>query len=93
MRVEWLNGFMKAEPSDLYSFFVDILLGQVIRKVIRRVSTPTPENQRSDRYHRGLHNSPILQEEVGMKIPSISVFLGRAYNLFGTWLSFCQKTS
>ncbi|XP_026210733.1 ankyrin-3-like isoform X6 [Anabas testudineus] len=38
---------------------------KVIRKVIRRVSTPTPENQRSDRWHRDLQQSPVLQEEQG----------------------------
>ncbi|TNN27143.1 hypothetical protein EYF80_062714 [Liparis tanakae] len=42
---------------------------QVIRKVIRRVSTPTPENQGGDRWHRDLQHSPLLQEDgsgVGM---------------------------
>ncbi|GLD64000.1 ankyrin-3-like isoform X35 [Lates japonicus] len=36
---------------------------KVIRKVIRRVSTPTPENQGGDRWHRDLHHSPILKED------------------------------
>ncbi|XP_068576346.1 ankyrin-3-like isoform X7 [Cebidichthys violaceus] len=36
---------------------------KVIRKVIRRVSTPTPENQGGDRWHRDLQHSPPLQED------------------------------
>lgn len=52
------------------SFSSLFCLDQVIRKVIRRVSTPTPENQRTDRQHSNLQHSPILQEEVGMKIPT-----------------------
>ncbi|XP_075931936.1 uncharacterized protein ank3a [Anarhichas minor] len=36
---------------------------KVIRKVIRRVSTPTPENQGGDRWDRDLQHSPPLQEE------------------------------
>lgn len=62
--------FLKQTPSDLFFFPLSsfFCLGQVIRKVIRRVSTPTPENQRSDRWHRDVQHSPILQEEVGMKI-------------------------
>lgn len=58
----------KQTPSDL---FLLCRLEQVIRKVIRRVSTPTPENQGGDMWHRDLQHSPILQEdlsEVGMKI-------------------------
>ncbi|XP_067373346.1 ankyrin-3-like isoform X30 [Channa argus] len=43
----------------------NLISRKVIRKVIRRVSTPTPENQRSDRWHQDLHHSPILQEEQG----------------------------
>lgn len=44
--------------------------GQVIRKVIRRVSTPTPENQGSSRWHSDLQLCPTLQDyeaEVGIK--------------------------
>ncbi|XP_055358580.1 ankyrin-3 isoform X10 [Betta splendens] len=43
----------------------NLISRKVIRKVIRRVSTPTPENQRGDRWHRDLHHSPDLQEEKG----------------------------
>lgn len=53
-------------------------LEQVIRKVIRRVSTPTPDHEGGDRWHRDLQLSPILQEdwsEVGMKI-SFNCVLG-----------------
>ncbi|TKS85771.1 hypothetical protein D9C73_019571 [Collichthys lucidus] len=45
---------------------------QVIRKVIRRMSTPTPENQGGDRWLQDIQHSPTLQEdgsEVGMKKP------------------------
>ncbi|XP_070398639.1 ankyrin-3 isoform X2 [Nothobranchius furzeri] len=35
---------------------------KVIRKVIRRVSTPTPENQGDDRWRRDLQHCPLLQE-------------------------------
>lgn len=49
----------------------NLISRKVIRKVIRRVSTPTPENQGDDRWHRDLQHSPTLQEEwpeVGTKI-------------------------
>uniref|UniRef100_A0A3Q2Q280 Ankyrin 3 n=1 Tax=Fundulus heteroclitus TaxID=8078 RepID=A0A3Q2Q280_FUNHE len=49
----------------------NLISRKVIRKVIRRVSTPTPENQGGDRWHSDLHHSPTQQEygsEVGMKI-------------------------
>nr|XP_033468434.1 ankyrin-3-like isoform X28 [Epinephelus lanceolatus] len=36
---------------------------KVIRKVIRRVSTPTPETQRGDSWHRDPQRSPSLQED------------------------------
>ncbi|XP_062422432.1 ankyrin-3 isoform X8 [Pungitius pungitius] len=36
---------------------------KVIRKVIRRVSSPTPENQGSDKEHRDLLHRPALQED------------------------------
>ncbi|KAM8860267.1 uncharacterized protein AB9W97_019870 isoform 39-T40 [Spinachia spinachia] len=36
---------------------------KVIRKVIRRVTSPTPENQGSEREHRDLLHSPPLQED------------------------------
>ncbi|XP_049928015.1 ankyrin-3 isoform X26 [Epinephelus moara] len=36
---------------------------KVIRKVIRRVSTPTPETQRGDNWHRDPQRSPSLQED------------------------------
>uniref|UniRef100_A0A8D3BW40 Ankyrin 3 n=1 Tax=Scophthalmus maximus TaxID=52904 RepID=A0A8D3BW40_SCOMX len=45
---------------------------KVIRKVIRRVSTPTPDNQGGDKWLRDLQRSPSLPEdgsEVGIKIP------------------------
>ncbi|XP_067466508.1 ankyrin-3-like isoform X5 [Thunnus thynnus] len=41
----------------------NLISRKVIRKVIRRVSTPTPENQGDDRWHRDLQHSPTLQEE------------------------------
>ncbi|XP_076747703.1 ankyrin-3 isoform X27 [Maylandia zebra] len=41
----------------------NLISRKVIRKVIRRVSTPTPENQGGDRWHKDLHHSPILQED------------------------------
>ncbi|XP_056251276.1 ankyrin-3-like isoform X15 [Seriola aureovittata] len=41
----------------------NLISRKVIRKVIRRVSTPTPENQGGDRWHRDLQHSPILQED------------------------------
>ncbi|KAI3363322.1 hypothetical protein L3Q82_011948 [Scortum barcoo] len=50
----------------------NLISRKVIRKVIRRVSTPTPDNQGGDRWHRDLQHSPILQEdgsEVGMETP------------------------
>ncbi|XP_034754621.1 ankyrin-3 isoform X22 [Etheostoma cragini] len=36
---------------------------KVIRKVIRRISTPTPENQGGDSWQRDLQHSPVLQED------------------------------
>ncbi|KAF1375594.1 hypothetical protein PFLUV_G00221800 [Perca fluviatilis] len=36
---------------------------KVIRKVIRRISTPTPENQGGDSWQRDLQHSPALQED------------------------------
>ncbi|KAM6922493.1 uncharacterized protein ank3a isoform 2-T2 [Lycodopsis pacificus] len=36
---------------------------KVIRKVVRRVSTPTPENQGGDMWDRDLQHSPPLQED------------------------------
>ncbi|XP_039995253.1 ankyrin-3-like [Xiphias gladius] len=41
----------------------NLISRKVIRKVIRRVSTPTPENQGGDRWRRDLQHSPILQED------------------------------
>ncbi|XP_025753426.1 ankyrin-3 isoform X19 [Oreochromis niloticus] len=41
----------------------NLISRKVIRKVIRRVSTPTPENQGGDRWHKDLHHSPTLQED------------------------------
>uniref|UniRef100_A0A3B5AJL7 Ankyrin 3 n=1 Tax=Stegastes partitus TaxID=144197 RepID=A0A3B5AJL7_9TELE len=41
----------------------NLISRKVIRKVIRRVSTPTPDNQRGDRWHRDLQCSPILHED------------------------------
>ncbi|XP_056291961.1 ankyrin-3-like isoform X8 [Pseudoliparis swirei] len=41
----------------------NLISRKVIRKVIRRVSTHTPENQGGDRWHRGLQHSPLLQED------------------------------
>ncbi|XP_070696804.1 ankyrin-3 [Pempheris klunzingeri] len=41
----------------------NLISRKVIRKVIRRVSAPTPENQGNDRWHQDLHQSPILQED------------------------------
>lgn len=70
---EWLNVFIKADTIRSFPpLSTSFCLGQVIRKVIRRVSTPTPDNQGGDRWHRDLQHSPILQEdgsEVGMEIP------------------------
>ncbi|KAM4598950.1 LOW QUALITY PROTEIN: uncharacterized protein V3H82_016904 [Fundulus diaphanus] len=40
----------------------NLISRKVIRKVIRRVSTPTPENQGGDRWHSDLHHSPTQQE-------------------------------
>ncbi|XP_035982763.1 ankyrin-3 isoform X4 [Fundulus heteroclitus] len=40
----------------------NLISRKVIRKVIRRVSTPTPENQGGDRWHSDLHYSPTQQE-------------------------------
>ncbi|XP_041802930.1 ankyrin-3-like isoform X2 [Chelmon rostratus] len=42
----------------------NLISRKVIRKVIRRVSTPTPENQGGDMWHRDLQHSPILQEDL-----------------------------
>ncbi|XP_044069809.1 ankyrin-3-like isoform X36 [Siniperca chuatsi] len=39
----------------------NLISRKVIRKVIRRVSTPTPENQGGDRWHRDLQHSPICR--------------------------------
>ncbi|XP_035848245.1 ankyrin-3-like isoform X30 [Sander lucioperca] len=36
---------------------------KVIRKVIRRISTPTPENQGGDSWQQDLQHSPALQED------------------------------
>ncbi|XP_077960844.1 ankyrin-3 isoform X17 [Gasterosteus aculeatus] len=44
---------------------------KVIRKVIRRVSSPTPGHQGSDREHRHLLHSPPLQEDGKEKVPGI----------------------
>uniref|UniRef100_UPI0037E8C7EE ankyrin-3-like isoform X3 n=1 Tax=Semicossyphus pulcher TaxID=241346 RepID=UPI0037E8C7EE len=41
----------------------NLISRKVIRKVIRRVSTPTPDNQGGDKWHRDLRQSPILQED------------------------------
>ncbi|MEQ2271797.1 hypothetical protein XENORESO_009389, partial [Xenotaenia resolanae] len=61
----------KQESSDhFYHCQHPFCLEQVIRRVIRRVSTPTPENQGSESWHSDLHHSPTQQEygsEVGMK--------------------------
>ncbi|KAM4730003.1 ankyrin-3-like isoform 10-T11 [Anableps anableps] len=40
----------------------NLISRKVIRKVIRRVSTPTPENQEGDRWHSDLHHSPTQQD-------------------------------
>ncbi|XP_014869853.1 ankyrin-3-like isoform X34 [Poecilia latipinna] len=40
----------------------NLISRKVIRKVIRRVSTPTPENQGGDRCHSDLHHSPTQQD-------------------------------
>uniref|UniRef100_A0A8D0AQV9 Ankyrin 3 n=1 Tax=Sander lucioperca TaxID=283035 RepID=A0A8D0AQV9_SANLU len=65
--------FIKA---DKIRFFLPLstsfCLGQVIRKVIRRISTPTPENQGGDSWQQDLQHSPALQEdgsEVGTQRP------------------------
>ncbi|XP_032397687.1 ankyrin-3 isoform X50 [Etheostoma spectabile] len=36
---------------------------KVIRKVIRRISTPTPENQGGDSWQQDLQHSPVVQED------------------------------
>ncbi|XP_030297178.1 ankyrin-3-like isoform X39 [Sparus aurata] len=41
----------------------NLISRKVIRKVIRRVSTPTPDHEGGDRWHRDLQLSPILQED------------------------------
>ncbi|XP_035028538.1 ankyrin-3 isoform X3 [Hippoglossus stenolepis] len=41
----------------------NLISRKVIRKVIRRVSTPTPENQGGDKRLRDLPHSPTLQED------------------------------
>ncbi|XP_060895980.1 ankyrin-3-like isoform X2 [Labrus mixtus] len=41
----------------------NLISRKVIRKVIRRMSTPTPDNQGEDRWLRDLQHSPILQED------------------------------
>ncbi|XP_038592918.1 ankyrin-3-like isoform X5 [Micropterus salmoides] len=41
----------------------NLISRKVIRKVIRRVSTPTPENQGGDMWHQNLQQSPVLQED------------------------------
>ncbi|XP_069394327.1 ankyrin-3-like isoform X24 [Paralichthys olivaceus] len=41
----------------------NLISRKVIRKIIRRVSTPTPENQGGNKRHRDLPHSPILQED------------------------------
>ncbi|XP_017164398.1 ankyrin-3 isoform X3 [Poecilia reticulata] len=40
----------------------NLISRKVIRKVIRRVSAPTPENQGGDRWHSDLHHSPTQQD-------------------------------
>ncbi|XP_015230094.1 PREDICTED: ankyrin-3 [Cyprinodon variegatus] len=40
----------------------NLISRKVIRKVIRRVSTPTPENQGGDRWKSDFHHSPIQQD-------------------------------
>ncbi|KAM3605649.1 uncharacterized protein V6R79_002434 [Siganus canaliculatus] len=45
----------------------NLISRKVIRKVIRRVSTPTPENQGGYRCYRDLQDSPILQEDESEK--------------------------
>ncbi|XP_061601867.1 ankyrin-3-like isoform X7 [Cololabis saira] len=40
----------------------NLISRKVIRKVIRRVSSPTPENQGGHRWHSDLELSPLLQE-------------------------------
>lgn len=53
----------KQTTSDLFPpLSISVCLGQVIRTVIRRVSTPTPENQGSHmRHHKQF--SPVLHED------------------------------
>ncbi|KAJ4948684.1 hypothetical protein JOQ06_020214 [Pogonophryne albipinna] len=41
----------------------NLISRKVIRKVVRRVTTPTPENQGDDRWLQDLLHSPTLQEE------------------------------
>ena len=65
--------FLQKQIRSFFPLSTSFCLGQVIRKVIRRVSTPTPESQGDDRWRRDLQHSPILQgrgSEVGMKIPN-----------------------
>ncbi|XP_041867171.1 ankyrin-3-like isoform X3 [Melanotaenia boesemani] len=55
--------FVKADTfRSFLPLSTSFYLGQVIRKVIRRVSTPTPENQGGDGWLRDLQHSPIMQE-------------------------------
>ncbi|XP_058507271.1 ankyrin-3-like isoform X11 [Solea solea] len=42
----------------------NLISRKVIRKIIRRVSTPTPESQGGDSWHQDLRCSPILQDDV-----------------------------
>ncbi|XP_027134044.1 ankyrin-3 isoform X9 [Larimichthys crocea] len=41
----------------------NLISRKVIRKVIRRMSTPTPENQGGDRWLQDIQHSPTLQED------------------------------
>uniref|UniRef100_A0A8C5GHP3 Ankyrin-3-like n=1 Tax=Gouania willdenowi TaxID=441366 RepID=A0A8C5GHP3_GOUWI len=57
--------------DQLLSLLTLFCLGQVIRKVIRRVSTPIPENQGGKSCHQDSQSSPIFRKdgsEVGMEM-------------------------
>lgn len=60
-------GFDQSHPH--FSSLFKMGLGQVIRKVIRRVATPTPDNQGSDAQYRFSPSLPADGSEVGTVRP------------------------
>ncbi|KAG7228626.1 hypothetical protein INR49_013312 [Caranx melampygus] len=54
--------FIQKQIRSFLLLLTPFCIDQVIRKVIRRVSTPTPENQRGHGWRRDLQDSPLPQE-------------------------------